>query len=201
MENNSKKKVMVKIAGTQLTLLTDEQDSFVDSVANTVNERIVSITKNSYRVNRNDAALLCAVDFCGDKLKAEKKVRNLEAQISLYNVNMRRLREEIIALKQKAGEPLDETDIALIKEIEAENGTASNAEAEDCTDGAETREDGEHSGIDMKQLGDMLRSSGDDSAEDKIRTLERYLENRKNGDANEQSREEKIKYIESLLRR
>lgn len=201
MENNSKKKVMVKIAGTQLTLLTDEQDSFVDSVANTVNERIVSITKNSYRVNRNDAALLCAVDFCGDKLKAEKKVRNLEAQISLYNVNMRRLREEIIALKQKAGEQLDETDIALIKEIEAENGTASNTEAEDYTDGTETREDGEHSGIDMKQLGDMLRSSGDDSAEDKIRTLERYLENRKNGDANEQSREEKIKYIESLLRR
>ena len=201
MENNSKKKVMIKIAGAQLTLVTDESADFVDTVAEKVNERMMELTRNSYKVNRTDAALLCAVDFCGDKLRAEKKVRNLEAQISLYDVNMRRLREEIIVLKQKAGVPLDDTDIAFAKELEEERGgedSDTDSQTVVSEDGsAETSAEGR---LDMKQLGEMLRSTGDNTAEDKIRTLEKYLENRKKGEEEGQSREEKIKYIESLLR-
>ena len=201
MENNSKKKVMIKIAGAQLTLVTDETGSFVEAVAEKVNERMAELTKNSYKVNRTDAALLCAVDFCGDKLKAEKKVCNLEAQISLYDMNMRRLREEIIALKQKAGVPLDDTDIAFAKELEAErSGEDSNTDSETAAPEDGSAETSAQGRLDMKQLGEMLRSAGDDTAENKIRTLEKYLENRKKGESEGQSREEKIKYIESLLR-
>ena len=47
----------------------------------------------------------------------------------------------------------------------------------------------------------MLRSSGDsDGAQDKIQLLERYLDSRKNGADGGMSRDEKIRYIESLLR-
>lgn len=195
MENNAKKKVMIKIAGTQLTLLTDETGSFVDAVAEKVNERMAELSRNSYRVNRADAALLCAVDFCSDKLKAEKKVLNLEAQISLYDMNMRRLREEIIILKQKAGVPLDDTDLAFAKELEEER-SGEPLETETGASADTTSEDR----LDMKQIGELLRSAGDDTADDKLRTLEKYLENRKKGEAEGQSREDKIKYIESLLR-
>lgn len=199
MENNAKKKVMIKIAGTHLTLLTDETGSFVDTVAEKVNERMAELSRNSYRVNRIDAALLCAVDFCGDKLKADKKVLNLEAQISLYDMNIRRLREEIIILKQKAGVPLDDTDLAFAKELEEErSGAASETEAgaSDETSPDNPSEDR----LDMKQLGELLRSTGNDTGDDKLRTLEKYLETRKKGESEGQSREEKIKYIESLLR-
>lgn len=195
MENNAKKKVMIKIAGTQLTLLTDETGSFVDAVAEKVNERMTELSRNSYRVNRADAALLCAVDFCSDKLKAEKKVLNLEAQISLYDMNMRRLREEIIILKQKAGVPLDDTDLAFAKELEEERS----GEPLETETGASADTPSEDR-LDMKQIGELLRSAGDDTADDKLRTLEKYLENRKKGEAEGQSREDKIKYIESLLR-
>jgi len=172
MENNAKKKVMIKIAGTQLTLVTDEADGFVDTVEQTVNNRMSSLTRNSYRANRTDAALLCAVDFCSEKLKAEKKVMNLEAQISLYDVNLRRLREEIIVLKQQAGVPLDETDLALARELAEERGETFAAPS----DGAE------------------------DKGEAKIRTLEKYLEERRKGEEEGQSREDKLRRIESLLR-
>ncbi len=177
MENNTKKKVMVNIAGAHLTLVTDETDGFVNAVEAAVTERMLGLTKANYRVNRTDAALLCAVDFCSEMLKAEKKLINLEAQVALYDSNMRRLREEIIALKQKAGVALDDTDIAYARELESEGGHFS-----------------------MEQLSDMLRATGDDRAEDKIRTLEKYLETRKKGDAEGQTREEKLRYIESLLR-
>jgi len=185
MENNGKKKVIIKIAGAPFTLITDETDTFVTAVEKNVNEKMGELTRGSYRVSRTDAALLCAVDFCSDKLKAEKKVMNLEAQISLYDVNIRRLREEIISLKQKAGVALDETDLAFIREIKGTEGRS--AEEKSTT-------------LDMDTLGEMIRATGDEGAEDKIRTLEKYLETRKQGDKEGQTREDKLRYIESLLR-
>lgn len=229
MENSSKKKVMIKIAGAQLTLITDEEDAFVDTVVERVNERMAELTRNSYRANRTDAALLCAVDFCGDKLKAERKIRNLEVQLSLYDVNVRRLREETIALKQKAGVPLDDTDVEFIRRTSEASDAAEDAkisggtetpvaietpvatetsEATEISKGTETSEatdvsvasaDQEGS-LNMERLGEMLRSTGDERAEEKVRTLERYLDGRRKGESEGRTREEKIRYIESLLR-
>ncbi len=192
---DAKKKVTVKIAGVPLTLVTDEPQDFVDAVSEAVNERVVEVTRNSYRINRADAALLCAVDFCGDKLKAEKKVRNLETQLSLYNVNMRRLREEIVALKRKTGEPFDDTDLEFLKELDAE----AKAAAEAGENPPEWEQDTEIADS-VKQLKEMLRASGEIQADDRVRTLEKYLDSQKKGDEAGQSRAEKIKYIESLLR-
>lgn len=185
MENNAKKKVMIKIAGAPFTLITDETDTFVEAVEKNVNEKIWDLSKNTYRVSRTDAALLCAVDFCSDKLKAEKKVMNLEAQVSLYNVNIKRLREENIALKQKAGVPLDESDLAFVRELESERAASGKENA---------------GPIDMERLGELLHASGDEHAEDKLRTLEKYLESRKQGDKEGQSRADKLRRIEALLR-
>jgi cell division protein ZapA (FtsZ GTPase activity inhibitor) len=185
MENNAKKKVMIKIGGAPFTLITDETDTFVTAVEKNVNEKMWELTKGAYRVSRTDAALLCAVDFCSDKLKAEKKVMNLEAQVSLYDVNIRRLREELIALKQKLGEPLCEAELAFAAELAKEAKTSGKA--------ADTS-------IDMNQLGEMLRASGDEGGEDKIRTLEKYLEDRRQGDKAGQTREDKLRRIEALLR-
>ena len=39
MENNAKKKVMIKIGGAPFTLITDETDTFVTAVEKNVNEK------------------------------------------------------------------------------------------------------------------------------------------------------------------
>ena len=166
MEQNVKRKIAVEIAGVSLTLVTDEYDSFVENVVSQVNERMESILAGSLRTGTStlDAAMLCAIDSVGERLKAEKRVRNLEAQISLYEVNMRNLREELEKIQGAPARP------------ETEEG-----------DGFE-------------RLSQTLRAGGGDSAEDKIRTLERYLDSKKNGQDGGMTREEKIRYIESLLR-
>lgn len=226
MENSSKKKVMIKIAGAQLTLITDEEDVFVDTVVDRVNERMSELTRNSYRANRTDAALLCAVDFCSDKLKAERKIRNLEVQLSLYDVNVRRLREETIALKRKAGVPLDDTDLEFIRRTSEAAGAEEDVEQGEPVATSESVEEPEPvvepesvvepetsaatdvsvdaaeqgGSLNMERLGEMLRSTGDETAEEKVRTLERYLDGRRKGESEGRTREEKIRYIESLLR-
>jgi len=166
MEQNTKRKISVEIAGMSLTLVTDENGAFVDNVVAQVNEKMDAILAGGIRTGTStlDAALLCAIDSVGERLKAEKRMRNLEAQLSLYEVNVRNLKEELDKLQQ----------------------TPAESEKKDA-DGFE-------------RLSQTLRAGGGDSADDKIKTLERYLDSKKSGQNGGMSREEKIRYIESLLR-
>ena len=166
MEQNTKRKIAVEIAGVSLTLVTDENRAFVDNVVAQVNEKMEAILAGGIRTGTStlDAALLCAIDSVGERLKAEKRMRNLEAQLSLYEVNVRNLKEELEKLQQAPAE-----------------------EEKKDTDGFE-------------RLSQTLRAGGGDSADDKIKTLERYLDSKKSGQNGGMTREEKIRYIESLLR-
>lgn len=166
MEQNTKRKITVEIAGVSLTLVTDENSAFVDTVVAQVSERMEAILSGGLRTGTStmDAALLCAIDSVGERLKAEKRVRNLEAQLSLYEVNVRNLKEELEKLQNTPPEA--------------------------------PKEDGDG----FARLSQTLRVGAGDSAEDKIRTLERYLDSKKNGQDGGMTREEKIRYIESLLR-
>ncbi len=167
MEQNTKRKMAVEIAGVSLTLVTDESDSFVETVVSQVSERMEAMLAGGIRTGTStlDAALLCALDAVGERLKAEKRVRTLEAQIALYEANNRSLQEEVDAIRQApAEEKIDDTEESF------------------------------------QRLSQTLRAGAGEDAEDKIKTLERYLDSKKAGADGGKSRAEKIRYIESLLR-
>lgn len=103
MEENIKRKVEFTVAGITMSLVTDEPDTFVNAVVKRMDDKMSALLHDMKR-SRLDAAMLCAIAFCGDKITAEKRVRNLEAQVSLYDVNMRRLKDEIAELKARLGE-------------------------------------------------------------------------------------------------
>ena len=169
MENNQKKKYTLEIAGTSLTLVSDEGDAFVKAVSTKLDSRMSELLKSSFRVSILDAAILCALDYLGEDVKAEKKIRSLETQLELYEVKMRNMAEELERYRnaEKAGTPEGEQD--RVQDVSA-----------------------------------ALRSDENGNSEDKIRTLEQYLESRKTVSrapaSDAKTREEKIKYIESLLR-
>ncbi len=167
MEQNTKRKMAVEIAGVSLTLVTDESDSFVETVVAQVSERMEAMLAGGIRTGTStlDAALLCALDSVGERLKAEKRVRTLEAQIALYEANLRSMKEEVDTLRTApAEEKIDDTEESF------------------------------------QRLSQTLRAGAGEDAEDKIKTLERYLDSRKPGEDGGKSRAEKIRYIESLLR-
>ena len=177
MEPN-KKKYNLEIAGMPLTIVTDEPTSFVESIVTHLDERISEMTHSNYRISTLDACLLCTIDYLGDKLKAEKRIKNLEGQFSVYEKNIQRLREELDAAK------------AELKALKSEEESVEEEMPAEVAN-------------DMKKISDILRGGKTGSSpEDKVRTLERYLESKKSEDPHEetQSRDEKLKYIESLLR-
>lgn len=165
-----KNRIPVTIAGTTLTLITDEAPEVVLDLAEQVDARIRGLTGSSLRVSPLDAALLCAVDTLGDKLTAEKRVRSLEAQLSLCEVNMKSLREEITACKKALAEE-------RTRAAEAAAQTPATAETD----------------LSAPLSGDLV------SLDEKITALEKYLEGRKSSGST-RSHEERIRYIESLLR-
>jgi len=169
MEKNNKKRITVEIAGNPLTLVTDESDYFVKNITDRLDARMTELTHNNLRISKLDAALLCSIDYLGEKMKADKRIRTLESQIALYEVNLKNLQDELDAARE-----------------ELKRATAPAPEA--------------HNG---ESISDQIKeATSPSSPEDKIRALEKYLENKKSADAGTipVSREDKIKYIESLLR-
>lgn len=90
-----KERYNIEISGIQLTIVSDEAEDFVNSIVARIDERVNDLVVHNKRCSKLDAAFLCALDYCGEAVKAEKRIRNLEAQISLYDANLKRMREEL----------------------------------------------------------------------------------------------------------
>ncbi|MBQ2729968.1 MAG: cell division protein ZapA [Clostridia bacterium] len=111
-----KKKYEVKIADVDMKIISDEREDIVLRLVSQLDDQITSITKQSRSFSKIDAAILVALDHASNRLKAEKRVRNLEAQIALYDANLRRMREENIKLKNSMLGKVSETAAEIISE-------------------------------------------------------------------------------------
>lgn len=130
-----KERYNIKITDIQLTILSDEPEDFVYSTVAQLNDRISDLCVRNKRCSKLDAALLCALDSTGEKIKADKKIKNLEAQISLYEATNKRLREEIEALRKSAPAPMPAGETvsepaAAAEEIQAEPQVPAAEEAQ-----------------------------------------------------------------------
>lgn len=96
-----KEKFYVDIAGIKLGIVSEEGKDYVDSIAKAVNDRIYQMTRNQRNCSLVEAAIFCAMDFYSTCESDEKKLKNLEAQIALYQVNVNRLKRENEELQAK----------------------------------------------------------------------------------------------------
>lgn len=99
MENSTKKRYSVTVAGVPLNLITDESEEFLAKLADNLSSQINAITNQSFCVSKLDAAILCALDAMGEGDKAAAKVRTLEAQISVLQMDLQSIREELDSLR------------------------------------------------------------------------------------------------------
>lgn len=79
-----KKKYNVQIADIHLSILSDEPEELVADIVSQLNDRICTMTQQNRRCSKLDAALLYAMELLGEQQNYEKKIKNLEAQILLY---------------------------------------------------------------------------------------------------------------------
>lgn len=102
--SENKRKYDVEIAGIQLSILSDESEEFVKDLVKKLDAQITKLTVHNKRCAKIDAAVLIALDALGEKTKLEKKLKNLEAQIALYEADFRRRRSAAEGGTDKAEE-------------------------------------------------------------------------------------------------
>lgn len=91
----------IEVAGIAMTVKTDENEDFVRYVVEELDRRIVGMTQKNLNCSKTEAAILSALDYCCEKIRSEKKIKNLEAQVALYTANVNRLKSENQELRAK----------------------------------------------------------------------------------------------------
>ncbi len=111
-----KQKYTLLIADMEISVITDEPQESVEYIVGILDRKMREITLKSKRCSKNEAALLCALDFCAEKIQMKERaeiletqleealsdVENLKEKIELLNANIDRLERENRRLEDKA---------------------------------------------------------------------------------------------------
>ena len=76
-----KQKYTITIADVQMNIITDEAPEAVETVVGILDRKMREISmKSGNRCPKNEAALLCALDYCAERTKLQELVNKLEAE-------------------------------------------------------------------------------------------------------------------------
>ena len=96
-----RQKYTITIADVSLNVVCEESPEAVEALVGIVDRHMREINSKSNRCSKTEAALLCALDYCADKVKIQRKTKKLEALVAQQSIEIEELNAEIAALKTK----------------------------------------------------------------------------------------------------
>ena len=112
-----KNKYTITIADVEMNVLSEESPETVEAVVGIVDRKIREINQKSPRCSKNEAALLCAMDYCSDKIKAQRKIKALETRMAHCATDLETLEAEQENLRADI-DALEGENAALRRQIE-----------------------------------------------------------------------------------
>ena len=94
-----KQKYTITIADVSLNVVCDESPEAVEALVGIVDRHMREINTRSSRCSKTEAALLCALDYCADKMKIQRKTKKLESLVAQQSIEIEELHSEIAELK------------------------------------------------------------------------------------------------------
>ena len=145
-----KNKYALTIADIQLDVLSEALQKEVDKISGIVDRKMREIYLNSRSCTRNEAALLCALEFCAERLANQDRLAELELLTAKYdevlkvfraknqelNDEMGKLRSEnellrsLLTDKEKDGAPQEEPAPVAAKPVSAKEFLRQVADAQ-----------------------------------------------------------------------
>ena len=99
-----KQKYTITVSDIEMNVITEESPETVEGLVGIVDRKMREIAAASKRCSKTEAALLCALDYCSEKIKAQRKIKALEAKIALVENALDELDAENAELRQKIDE-------------------------------------------------------------------------------------------------
>ena len=97
-------KYTLTISDIEINVISDESPEAVEALVSIVDRKMREITSKSKNCSKAEAAILCSLDYCSDKIRAQRKIKALEAKIALTETTVDELIEENEALKRELAE-------------------------------------------------------------------------------------------------
>ena len=98
-----KQKYTITIGDVEMNVICEESPETVEKIVAHVDRKIREINLGSARCSKHEAALLCALDYCTEKLNLQAKLTEVEEQNDKLFRALERLQRE----NEKLGESLD----------------------------------------------------------------------------------------------
>lgn len=99
-----KQKYTITISDLEMNVISDESPEAVEALVGIVDRKMREITLMSKRCSKSEAALLCALDYCSEKIKAQRKIKALETKLAFAETALDELRSENEELKRELAE-------------------------------------------------------------------------------------------------
>ena len=98
-----KQKYTITIAGVSMNVVTDESPEAVEALMGLVDRKMGEVSMCGY-IPKSEAALLCALDYCSERIKSQRKVKALETKLAYTETAMEELEMENEALRRELEE-------------------------------------------------------------------------------------------------
>ena len=83
----------ITIADIEMNVISEESPEAVEALVGLVDRKMREITMMSKRCSKSEAALLCALDYCSERIKSQRRLKALEAKLAMTEATL----EEVIA--------------------------------------------------------------------------------------------------------
>lgn len=111
-----KQKYTLTIADMQINVVTDAPESSIEHIVGILDRKVRDILLKSKRCSRNEAALLCALDFCADKIQLKDELDELAGELE----GVREELQAACAKAEKAERAAEDLENAKVR-LEGEN--------------------------------------------------------------------------------
>ena len=96
---SEKKRYSLVVADMEVNVITDASPDEVDMVVGILDRKMREINLKSRCCSKNEAALLCALEFCAERLAQAEQIAQLEERNEKYAAVLAAFKEKLTALE------------------------------------------------------------------------------------------------------
>ncbi len=96
-----KQKYTITVADMELNIISDAAPDEVENIVGILDRRMRDINLKSPRCTKNEAALLCALSYCSERIAMQEAFKKVEKDAFRFAADNEKLKKQIEALEQE----------------------------------------------------------------------------------------------------